>query len=229
MDNLTKHQSNLSLNDKEGGKMCLKKERSSNEHTIAAKFLMKRALNTDAIVRTFSPLWHSINGFKVHNIGDHTILFVFYNNEEVEKNLASEPWSFDRHLVVLQRLEIASLVCGLAFNMVSIWFQVHNIPVSYLNRGVTEEQCEVIGEMDRTSTNAEVEGGSFIKVRVRVNVSLPQCAGLVLSIEDGKEGWVSFKFERLPNICYWCGCLYHANRDCDLWIESDGTLDISDQ
>ena len=83
--------------------------------------------------------------------------------------------------------------------------------------------------MDRTSTNAEVEGGSFIKVRVRVNVSLPQCAGLVLSIEDGKEGWVSFKFERLPNICYWCGCLYHANRDCDLWIESDGTLDISDQ
>ena len=228
MDNLTKHQSNLSLNDREGGKMCLKKERSSNEHTIA-KFLSKRALNTDVIVRTFSPLWHSINGFKVLNVGDHKILFVFYNNEEVEKILASEPWSFDRHLVVLQRLEIASLVRGLAFNKVSIWVQVHNILISYLNRSVAEELCEVIGEMDRTSTNAEVEGGSFIKVRVRVNVSLPQCAGLVLSIEDGKEGWVSFKYERLSNICYWCGCLYHANRDCDLWIESDGTLDISDQ
>ncbi|KAL0010981.1 hypothetical protein SO802_006089 [Lithocarpus litseifolius] len=93
------------------------------------------------------------------------------------------------HLVVLRRLEIASLVRGLAFNKVSIWVQVHNIPVSYLNRGVAEDLCKVIGKLDRTSTNAEVEGGSFIKVRVQVNVSLPHCAGLVLLIEDGKEGF----------------------------------------
>ena len=49
MDNLTKHWSNLSLNDKEGGKMSVKKVRSSNEYTIAAKFLTKRALNIDVI------------------------------------------------------------------------------------------------------------------------------------------------------------------------------------
>lgn len=79
------------------------------------------------IVRTFSPLWHSINGFKVRKVGDHTILFVLYNNEEVEKILANEPWRFDRHLVVLQRLEIASRVRELAFNRVSICVQVHNI------------------------------------------------------------------------------------------------------
>ena len=152
--------------------------------------------------RTFSPFWRSRNGFKVHNAGDHTILFVFDNNEEVEKVLASEPWSFDRHLVVLQRLEIVAPVRDLAFDKVSIWVQVHNILVSCLNKGVAEELCEVIGEVDWNSNNAEVEGGSFIRVHVRVDISIPLCRGRVLSIEDGEEGWVSFKYERLPNICY---------------------------
>ena len=35
---------------------------------------------------------------------------------------------------------------------------------------------------------------------------------------------MSFKYERLPNICYWCGRLTHDDRDCDLWIDSEGTL-----
>ena len=60
---------------------------------------------------------------------------------------------------------------------------------------------------------------------MRVDISIPWCRGRVLSMEDGEECWVSFKYERLPNICYWCGCLDHSDRDCVRWIESDGTLD----
>ena len=35
---------------------------------------------------------------------------------------------------------------------------------------------------------------------------------------------MSFKYERLHNLCYWCGCLDNDNRECVLWIESKGTL-----
>ena len=55
----------------------MKKDRASHKHTIVAKFLTKRALNTDAVIRTFSPLWHSWKGFKVCNAEDHILLFVF--------------------------------------------------------------------------------------------------------------------------------------------------------
>lgn len=74
-----KHWRTLFLNEREGGKMAVKKDRGSNGFTIAAMFLMKRALNTDAIIRTFNPLWRSRNGFKIHKVGDHTMLFVFDN------------------------------------------------------------------------------------------------------------------------------------------------------
>ena len=38
--------------------------------------------------------------------------------------------------------------------------------------------------------------------------------------------WISFKYERLPNLCYWCGRLTHDDRDCELWIDSEGTLKV---
>ena len=111
----------------------------------------------------------------------------------------------------------------------SLWVQVHDIPISYLNREVAEELCEAIGVVDRNSKDEEVDGGSFIRVRVRVDISVPLCRGRLLSIEDEEELWVSFKYERLPNICYWCGCLDHSDRDCGKWIDSDGTLDSSNK
>ena len=36
--------------------------------------------------------------------------------------------------------------------------------------------------------------------------------------------WILFKYERLLNMCYWCGRLTHDDRDCELWIDSEGTL-----
>ena len=38
-----------------------------------------------------------------------------------------------------------------------------------------------------------------------------------------------FKYERLPNLCYWCRCLDHDNKDCELWIQSKGSLQKNQQ
>lgn len=71
--------------------------------------------------------------------------------------------------------------------------------------------------------------GSFIRVHVTNDVSKPLCRGRIISLADGRAQWVSFKYERLPNICYWCGCLTHDDRDCNIWIDSEGTLDPDSQ
>lgn len=70
-----------------------------------------------------------------------------------------------------------------------------------------------------------------MRVRVSIDITLPLCRGRLISFENGDkgEGWVSFKYERLPNICYWCCCLNHVDKDCDHWIESDGTSTQEDQ
>lgn len=80
--------------------------------------------------------------------GDHVILFIFHYNKEVDKILLSEPWSFDKFLVILQCYEIDTLIHDQVFDKVSLWVQVHDILVCYLNRGVVEDLCNVVGEVD---------------------------------------------------------------------------------
>ena len=48
-------------------------------------------------------------------------------------------------------------------------------------------------------------------------------------MDDDKEHWVSFKYERLLNLCYWCGRLTHIDKDCEKWFESEGSLQPEDQ
>ena len=131
--------------------------------------------------------------------------------------------------MVLQRFENNSPVCDLSFTRTAIWVQIHDIPFRYMNRRVAEEICDMVGVVDCTTFTDEMEGGNFMCVMVSIDISLLLCCGRVLSLEDGSDVWVNFKYERLSNICYWCWCLTHSDRDCEVWINSDGTLKFGDQ
>ena len=205
-----------SLSDIEGPGCCLDNDLSSQEVVLAANFMTKRALNIDSIAKTFTPLWWSRNGFKIRNIGDHRILFVFDDKSKVENIIHGEPWNFDKHLVVMEWYEVRNLVDTLKFDRTMFWVQVHGIPYKYMNVKVVEKICKVLGKVIHSIDPYETDGGNFMKVRVIMDISLPLCRGLVIALANGEKIWVSFKYECLPNIWYWCGCFDHDDKDCGL-------------
>lgn len=157
-------------------------------------------------------------------MGDHILLFIFEKKSEVDRVLQSEPWSFDKHLVVLQHYENDVPIHKLAFNKVCFWVQVHDIPVRFMNCEVAEKLCDVTGEVRKSFDEAECDGGGFMWVRVTVDINQPLCRGRVITKEDGGQFWISFKYKRLPNLCYWCCCLSNDDKDCDVWINSERRL-----
>ncbi|XP_065624928.1 uncharacterized protein LOC136065537 [Quercus suber] len=229
MENLTKHWKSLSLSNREGPGICLKKEQAISEHAIAARFLTKRPLNIDAIANTFTPLWRTKSGFKVKHIEDHVVLFSFENKADVDRIIAAEPWSFDKHSMVLSRYNKETTFHASDLTMVTFWVQIYDIPIRFRNKEIAEQICESVGTILYPDGAPECDGGSFIRVRVKVDISQPLCRGKLITLEDGKDHWVSFKYERLANLCYWCGCLTHTDRDCKLWFESEGSLKAEDQ
>ena len=164
---------------------------------------------------------------KVKNMGNHIVLFMFDNKQEVDSILSNEPWSFDKHLLVLQRYDKDTQIEDLKFSNTSFWVQVHDISVRFMNPKVAEGICSIVGTVPMAET--EMNGGSFMRVRVSVDVTRPLSRGRMVSVGQGKENWVSFKYERLPNICYWCGCLNHDDRDCEVWLDSEGSLKVEEQ
>ncbi|KAK9988680.1 hypothetical protein SO802_028919 [Lithocarpus litseifolius] len=68
-----------------------------------------------------------------------------------------------------------------------------------------------------------------MQVRVNVDITKPLCRGQKLGLTNGDESWVSFKYERLPNLCYWCGRLTYHDKECSLWKKRKGTLKEGEQ
>ena len=63
-----------------------------------------------------------------------------------------------------------------------------------------------------------------MRVRVLIDITKPLCRGRKVTLEDGTTHWVSFKYEQLPNFCYWCGKLTHGDKDCPLWLANTTSL-----
>ena len=126
----------------------------------------------DAIASTFQPLWRTKNGFKVKNMGNHIVLFIFDNKREVETILENKPWSFDKYLMVLQSYDKDTPVEELKFNYTSFWVQVHDIPIRFMNQKVAAGICSQVGTVIK-KPEAEGEGGSFMRVWVRVDIIIP--------------------------------------------------------
>ena len=138
MEDITKHWSSLSLSEKEGSGLRLRKEQAIEEFAIAARFLQKRPLNIEAIANTFTPLWRSKSGFKIKNLGNHLMLFSFDNRGDIDRIIKSEPWSFDKHSVVLTQYDKDTTLIPIEMKKVAFWVQVFDIPVRFRNREVAE-------------------------------------------------------------------------------------------
>ena len=92
---------------------------------------------------------------------------------------------------------------------------MHNLPIGSFSRSVAKAVASIVGEVVESELgDGESEGCNFIKVRVAVKLSEPLCQGRQIVRSGGMESWVDFKYERLPNLCYWCERLIHHDKDC---------------
>lgn len=83
---------------------------------------------------------------------------------------------------------------------------------------------KTLGTVSKPKDAAKMKGGNFIRVRVTMDVTQPLCRGRMITWDQESEGWVSFMYECLPNICYWCGHLSHDDKECVVWLSGKGAL-----
>nr|XP_023898835.1 uncharacterized protein LOC112010714 [Quercus suber] len=179
-------------------------------------FVNRERGSKKAIGRTFKPLWRSRGEFTIREAQDHVLLFVFEHENDAKRVLASEPWVFDKHLVLFKWFDFSVHARNMRFTTTKFWVQLHGLPMNMMVPDTAIEIGETLGQVSVTKNAKEMVGGTFLCVRVEVDISKPLSRGRKVGITEDSEIWVAFKYEKLPNICYWCGMVSHADKDSDV-------------
>lgn len=157
--------------------MDLTSNKKVGKCVLAAKFLTRRTVNIEAVARTFRPLRRTRREFDVSDAGNNIVLFDFMLEVDVKKVLMGEPWSFDRNLVVLEQYDGSIQDSDLNFRSSFFWVQIHGLPYSHLNVETALKLSDSLGVISKPKDINEMKGGTFMRVRVAVDISKPLCRG----------------------------------------------------
>ncbi|KAM1264267.1 hypothetical protein ACFX15_033657 [Malus domestica] len=83
-------------------------------------------------------------------------------------------------------------------------------------------------EVDMKTMENPAKARGFLRVRVLVNSENPLVLGCWLKREVNRETWVEFRYERLQDFCYHCGCIDHINTECSFAANMDRAKGFGD-
>lgn len=230
MDEITGRWQTLSLTDKEDQRLTLDSDEEEGGSILAALFLTPRIINMESMLRALKPLWRIGTSLKDRDMGQNRVMFIFRNEADAEWVLVNGPWSFDKHMIIISRIDDNIPFSKACFDFMSFWVQIHDFPVKLMKKAVCEKIGRTLGTVEQGEDVDEGRTkGNFMRVRVNIDICQPLCRGRKIGVGGSEDQWISFKYERLTNFCYWCGLITQGEKDCELWLKSRGSLSPEDQ
>ena len=135
-------------------------------------------------------------------------------------------WLFRRAPVVIQEYDGFSDVKGYKLNKVPLWARVKGLPDGLTRRReLAEKVAKKVGELLFTVVVNEgrINPASHLRVRVFVNVQKPLVRFVSITLKEMKRYPVMY--EKLPDFCFFCGCMGHVVEECGDGIHDPSTCE----
>jgi hypothetical protein len=188
--------------------------RGRSERCLLGRLMSDRRIQKEAFKTLMTRLLKTVEAVAFKELHDNLWLLEFSNVDDKRRVMEGRPWLFDRSVLVLKEIDEEIPPLQMDFSKVLLWVQVHDMPLMCMNRDVGVKIGQSIGMVEEIDVTGDGVGcGKCLRIRVYVDITklLERGRALVL---NGKSVWVSFKYEKLPQFCYHCGRIYHADKVC---------------
>nr|GMD01183.1 uncharacterized protein LOC109173053 [Ipomoea batatas] len=157
----------------------------------------------------------NINDQEAKDLSNNTFLFQFFHDIDMLRALNDGPWSFEQNLLILAKAQPNIPPAITPLDTADFWIQLHDLPLGFYSEKSVTAIGNFIGEFLKID-EATFSGWwqSFIRIRVRINITKPLASGMRIRRNGGDWSWVSFRYERLPNFCFICGLIGHTEKFC---------------
>ncbi|CAA0810580.1 Uncharacterized mitochondrial protein AtMg01250, partial [Striga hermonthica] len=190
--------------------------------SLFGKIVGEKRAHFLGIKRAMSLIWKQQQPMEVRELGPNFFHFMFENTENIKRIEGGTNWIFENQYVIISRWKEGLNCKDEVFSMLKMWVQVHHVPINWL----TNEVGMKIGKVFPTTANVIIsnlggQGGRILKLLVTVDLreALPRCATIRLG---SQMITVTFKYERLANLCYYCGMVGHIENSSATRLEDIG-------
>ncbi|XP_035544690.1 uncharacterized protein At4g02000-like [Juglans regia] len=125
------------------------------------------------------------------------------------------PWLFDNSLLVLHEFDAFTPTQKLKFDSKLIWVQIHNMPFACMNKECGEHIKRSLGRIVEMGLLVDGIGwGPYLRIKIDLSLRKPLARGRTICHVQGEKVWLPLKYERLPRVCFDCGCMVHGREGC---------------
>ncbi|OMO72810.1 hypothetical protein COLO4_27452 [Corchorus olitorius] len=182
---------------------------------LIGKLFTKRRANLEGMRTTLFNAWKLEMGLVIKEVGAKLYMFQFEDKPERDRVLVTQPWHFNRVLLALQPYDGIEKPESIVFDTCPFWVRIFDLPPIMMTEKIGAAVGSVIGPV----LEVDHQWGSFIRIRVMVDVTKPLVDNSVVSFPYGDRD-VEFRYEDMPDICLVCRQFYHlSENECPTAIE----------
>ena len=183
--------------------------------SLFGRLLSDQQQNQRALKNTLRLAWKMGSDMRIVEVGNNILQFKFSSKYQMEWVERCGPWSFDNNLLLLYKWKKGLTSTNISFTHSPFWVQIWGLPFEHMSQDVGEEIGSKLGkliEVDRHSWQSDQ--AKFMRVRVELEIDKPLRRGTYIASSEDERLWLTFKYERLPTVCFICGKLRHDKKHC---------------
>ncbi|KAK7822842.1 uncharacterized protein CFP56_036059 [Quercus suber] len=183
--------------------------------SLIGKFLTCKSYNKLAAKNTIRRAWGLNESMQILEVGLNLFQFKFQSEFDLDRILRGGPWTFDNQLLLLKWWNRGMTVGKIRLEAASLRVQIWGASFDMVSPQVAKEVGSRFGEVEEGEWKKKKNDlNMFMRVRVALPISKPIRRGGYIAGSDGVKSWISFKYERLPIFCHYCGILGHDLKHC---------------
>ncbi|GAV75574.1 DUF4283 domain-containing protein, partial [Cephalotus follicularis] len=147
-----------------------------------------KSFNMEVLNNIMKSLWKPKFGLRIRDIGNNLFLFQFNNEQDRMKVLELGPWWFDRHILLLDKVDVETHPSSISLHKASFCVRVYGVPFLCLSDTVVRIIRDNIGDLEEIEvTSGKKENSQYLKLRVRIDVREPLRRGMKLRIGGAEK------------------------------------------
>lgn len=144
---------------------------------------------------------------------ENLFLFKFASKRDMDFVLRNGPWSFDRALLVLNRISGEEQPSDLNMHFASFWVRIYELPLNLRSEPMARKIGSILGKFEEMDSREVCKNERLLRIKVMQDLKAPLKRGTMVKFKE-KNLRVYFKYERRPLFCFVCGRLGHQMKDC---------------